>query len=275
MGEESRESPQTREKAEEAARIEAARREAREELRRRVEESRRRVAEAVRQESEEAARPPAEDETRGEVAGTAATLEHKPQEPPKGSGVKRCPECGTTYQSDILTYCVYDSALLISDNEPSSGGAVKPHIFATESTKVVPLWVLVVVSLTFLGGGLAGYLINRNISTGPGPGATVPAQQEAARLEQARPVTDGALKGRETSLPDPDYAAAKREGVSGKVTVAVMVNNKGEVISARAMGGHPLLQAAAEKAARGAKFSPERQARGGAKASGTITYDFK
>jgi TonB family protein len=132
---------------------------------------------------------------------------------------------------------------------------------------------LVVVSLTFLGGGLAGYLINRNISTGPG--ATGTAQQEAARLEQARPVTDGALKGRETSLPDPDYAAAKREGVSGKVTVAVTVNNKGDVISARAMGGHPLLQAAAEKAARGAKFSPERQARGGAKASGTITYDFK
>jgi TonB family protein len=276
VGEESRESPQVGGKAEEAARIEAARIEAREELRRRVEESRRRVAEAVRQKSGEAARRPAEEETRGEPARPASTLEHKPQEPPKGSGVKRCPECGTTYQSDILTYCVYDSALLIGDDEASFGGAGKPHIFATENTKVVPLWVLVLVSLTFLGGGLAGYLINRNISTGPGPGATVTAQQEAARLQRDRPVTDGALKGKETSLPDPDYPeAAKREGVSGKVTVAVTVNNKGDVITARALSGHPLLQAAAEKAARGAKFSTEKQARGGAKASGTITYDFK
>jgi TonB family protein len=213
---------------------------------------------------------------RGEPAGPASTPEHESQEPPKGSGVKRCPKCGTTYQSDILTYCVYDSALLISDDEPSSGGAVKPHISATENTRVVPLWMLVLVSLTFLGGGLAGYLINRNISTGADPGATVPAQQEAARLQQARPVTDGALKGRETSLPDPEYpAAAKREGVSGKVTVAVTVNNKGDVVTARALSGHTLLQAAAEKAARGAKFSTDKQARGGARTSGTITYDFR
>lgn len=271
VGEERRGAHDERQKAEELARIEA-----RKELQRRVEESRRRVAEAVRQKSEEAAQRPAEDKTRGEPAGPASTLEHESQEPPTGSGVKRCPECGTTYQSDILAYCVYDSALLISDAEPSSGGAVKPHLSAPENIKVVPLWMLVLVSLTFLGGGVAGYLINRNISTGPGLGATVPAQQEATRLEQVRPVTDGALKGRETSLPEPDYpAAAKREGVSGKVTVAVTVNNKGDVISARAMGGHPLLQAAAEKAARGAKFSTDKQARAGARTSGTITYDFK
>ena len=269
--EERRGAHDVRQKAEELARIKA-----REELQRRVEESRRRVAEAARQKSEEAARRHAEDEMRGEVAGPASTPEHESQESPTSSGVKRCPECGTTYQSDILTYCVYDSALLVSDDEPSFGGAVKPHIAATENTKVVPLWVLVLVSLTFLGGGLGGYLINRNISTGPGPGTPALAQPEPANVQQAQPVTDGALKGKETRLPSPEYpAAAKREGVSGKVTVAVTVNNKGDVITARAVSGHTLLQAAAEKAARGAKFSIEKQARGGARTSGTITYDFK
>ncbi|HEX6623761.1 MAG TPA: TonB family protein, partial [Pyrinomonadaceae bacterium] len=268
-GEERREAPHAREKAEEAARIEA-----REELQRRVEESRRRVAEAARQKSEEAARRHAEDETRGEVAGPASTPEHESQEPPTGSGVKRCPKCGTTYQSDILAYCVYDSALLISDDEPSYRGAVGSHVSATGSPYAIRPRVLGLVALTLLGGSLIGYLINRSISTGPG--ATGTAQQEAARLQRERPATDGALKGRETSLPDPDYpTAARREGVSGKVTVAVTVNNKGEVIAARALGGHPLLQAAAERAARAAKFSTEKQARGATRTSGTITYDFK
>jgi TonB family protein len=190
--------------------------------------------------------------------------------------VKRCPECGTTYQSDILTYCVYDSALLISDDDPAYRGAVEPHFSATRSLYAIRPWVWGVVALTLLGGSLIGYLINRSISTGSDPGATGTAQQEAARLQRNRPATDGALKGRETSLPDPEYpATAKREGVSGKVTVAVTVNNKGDVITARALSGHPLLQAAAEKAARAAKFSTDRQTRAGARTSGTITYDFK
>ncbi|HEX9424685.1 MAG TPA: energy transducer TonB, partial [Pyrinomonadaceae bacterium] len=59
------------------------------------------------------------------------------------------------------------------------------------------------------------------------------------------------------------------------VTVAVLVNKQGLVISAWALNGHPLLKGAAVMAARKAKFSPEKLADHGSKVSGTITYTFK
>jgi len=56
---------------------------------------------------------------------------------------------------------------------------------------------------------------------------------------------------------DPEYPPLARAAhVSGQVVVEVTVNEQGDVITASAVSGHPLLKAAAEEAARGWKFQP-------------------
>ena len=59
------------------------------------------------------------------------------------------------------------------------------------------------------------------------------------------------------SIPKPDYPkSAKFVNASGEVTVEVIVDENGNVESANAINGHPLLRSASEKAALSAKFKP-------------------
>ncbi|MBA3715375.1 MAG: TonB family protein, partial [Pyrinomonadaceae bacterium] len=76
-------------------------------------------------------------------------------------------------------------------------------------------------------------------------------------------------------LPQPTYPAkAKRAGASGRVSVQVVVDEKGKVESARAVSGHPLLQEAAVAAARRAEFPPKKVGRKAVKVTGVITHHF-
>lgn len=89
------------------------------------------------------------------------------------------------------------------------------------------------------------------------------------------PVSKGVLNGSALSLPKPNYSgAAKAVGASGMVRVQVTIDERGNVISASAMDGHPLLRADAERAARGAKFSPTKLSDVPVKVTGIITYNF-
>ncbi|MBK8302603.1 MAG: energy transducer TonB [Chloracidobacterium sp.] len=54
----------------------------------------------------------------------------------------------------------------------------------------------------------------------------------------------------------------------------MLISESGSVISANAVSGHPLLRAAAEGAARGARFSPTMLSGQAVKVSGVITYNF-
>ncbi len=88
-------------------------------------------------------------------------------------------------------------------------------------------------------------------------------------------VSGGVLNGKATSLPTPPYpAAAKAVRASGSVSVQVLIDESGRVISASAVSGHPLLRQAAEQAARGARFSPTLLSGQPVKVSGVITYNF-
>lgn len=83
------------------------------------------------------------------------------------------------------------------------------------------------------------------------------------------------LNGKAISMPRPAYpAAARAVNAEGAVTVKVTVDEGGEVISAAAVSGHPLLRAAAVAAARQAKFSPTIVDGRTAKVSGYLTYNF-
>ena len=75
--------------------------------------------------------------------------------------------------------------------------------------------------------------------------------------EKRRAIQGGALNDKALSLPNPVYPAIARAAkASGTVTVEIVVDEQGNVAGARAVSGHPLLQEAAVKAARQAKFRP-------------------
>jgi TonB family protein len=88
-------------------------------------------------------------------------------------------------------------------------------------------------------------------------------------------INGGVLNGKATALPIPEYPEiARQASASGTVVVQVMIDEGGNVISATPVSGHPLLRAAAVKAAREAKFSPTRLSGQPVKVSGVVTYTF-
>ena len=88
-------------------------------------------------------------------------------------------------------------------------------------------------------------------------------------------ISGGVLNGKAISLPKPAYPpAARAVRASGPVSVWVLIDEKGDVISASAVSGHALLKAAAVQAARGSKFPPTKLAGQPVKVSGIITYNF-
>jgi TonB family protein len=88
-------------------------------------------------------------------------------------------------------------------------------------------------------------------------------------------VAGGVVNGKATNLVKPQYpAAARAVNASGAVNVQVTIDEEGNVISASAVSGHPLLRAAAVKAARESKFSPTRLSGQPVKVTGVIVYNF-
>jgi TonB family protein len=94
-------------------------------------------------------------------------------------------------------------------------------------------------------------------------------------LQERLPFSGGVLNGKAIKKPSPKYpAAAIAEGAQGVVVVQITIDEAGNVLTANARSGHPLLQEAAVKAALKAKFSPTRVGGQPVKVSGLITYNF-
>ena len=75
--------------------------------------------------------------------------------------------------------------------------------------------------------------------------------------------------------PAPPYPQiAKAAGVQGAVSVQIVVDEQGRVVSAKATNGHPLLQHAAVQAAHRARFTPTILGGQPVKVTGSITYNF-
>jgi TonB family protein len=90
-----------------------------------------------------------------------------------------------------------------------------------------------------------------------------------------RPISGGVLNGKATSLPVPVYPVAARNArAGGLVTVEVVIDGSGKVISARATSGHALLQQSAVQAAQQARFTPTLLSGQPVKISGVINYNF-
>lgn len=128
-------------------------------------------------------------------------------------------------------------------------------------------------------------LPNAGPGTGTGGGGTPVAEEpppppppapKPSPPKPTAPISGGVLNGKAISLPKPAYPpVAKAARQTGTVTVQVTIDENGSVISARAVGGPPLLQAAAVQAAYGARFSPTKLSGQPVKVTGVITYNFQ
>jgi TonB family protein len=90
-----------------------------------------------------------------------------------------------------------------------------------------------------------------------------------------RMVTGDVLNGRSISMPKPEYpASARAVRAQGSVNVQVTVDGTGNVVSATAVSGHPLLRASAVSAATEAKFSPVILGGQPVRFTGVLVYNF-
>jgi TonB family protein len=106
------------------------------------------------------------------------------------------------------------------------------------------------------------------IETGPPPPRPSPKVPRA-------PISGGVLNGKAIRLVQPTYPPIARAAhASGQVTVQVLVDENGNVISATAVSGHPLLQPAAVAAARASKFTPTKLASQPVKVTGVLIFNF-
>lgn len=121
-------------------------------------------------------------------------------------------------------------------------------------------------------------------STNGGGRVVVPPAQIVTLPDQPPPpdppkpptvISKGVITGLAISLPRPNYPSmAKQIRLQGSVSVQVLVDETGRVVSAKTISGHPLLSVEAQRAALQARFAPTKLSGQPVKVSGVITYNF-
>ena len=108
-----------------------------------------------------------------------------------------------------------------------------------------------------------------------GPPMGPPPMMERTEGPPKPPPPGAPLRQEAVTRVQPVYPpVAKAAGAQGMVSVGVVIDEQGNVISARAVSGHPLLHQAAVDAARQWVFKPLVVNGKPAKASGMITFSF-
>lgn len=115
--------------------------------------------------------------------------------------------------------------------------------------------------------------------TGSGIELTIEPPPDVPKVESKPPKNFvkslGVIESKITYKAIPPYPElAKRAHVSGSVTVQILLDEQGHVLSAQATNGNPLLRGAAEKAAYQTRFSPTLLSNQPVKVSGVITFNF-
>jgi protein TonB len=121
-----------------------------------------------------------------------------------------------------------------------------------------------------------GPLVEEKTGEGPPPVARAVAtptpQQEVKKIVA---LASHVITSKATSKPAPPYPMTARIArVQGAVTVQIVVDEQGRVVSAKATNGHPLLRQSAEQAAYQARFTPTLLGGQPVKVTGVMTYNF-
>jgi len=134
--------------------------------------------------------------------------------------------------------------------------------------------------------GPGGYGNNPNGDGGPvvpdsggeaAPPATVRPSPAPTPKTQSGPIRlpSEVIASKAINKPAPPYPAIARIAkIQGPVSVQVLIDEGGRVVSAKAMSGPPLLQAAAVQAAYSASFTPTLLSKHPVKVTGVIIYNF-
>lgn len=185
---------------------------------------------------------------------------------PRTSSRKKCPRCGTTYDNELLAYCVYDEVALVDADVLTA--TPRPQVDSPPSSTLV--WVLVAAALVL--GALVGlYVINRVFETPATHNPSV-AGPPPAPSQKGKPQLEEQLEGKADLLPEAEVPAnTVKEPTT--ITVRVRVDRDGKVSEASSVRGDQVLRDAAVDAAKKAKFSVKKL--NGRPAEGTITYTFR
>lgn len=120
-----------------------------------------------------------------------------------------------------------------------------------------------------------GIVVPASNETDPAPPPRVKATPAPVKPPDQIRLSSVLISSKIITKPAPVYPAiAKQVGVQGAVTVEILIDEQGRVVSARATNGHPLLRAAAQSSAYQARFSPTSISGQAVKVSGVITYNF-
>lgn len=106
-------------------------------------------------------------------------------------------------------------------------------------------------------------------------GTVIEASGSSTTNQTPKSISKGVLNGSAITLTAPDYPpAARAVRASGAVNVQVTLDERGNVVSATAVSGHPLLRAASVEAARSSKFPPTTLDGVPVRVAGIIVYNF-
>ena len=144
---------------------------------------------------------------------------------------------------------------------------------------VVPSLPAVSNNSTRSNPGAASVLSSGNVAQVSAQGTPVvldtPPPPMSTPKPLLKPISGGVLNGKAIFLPAPSYPdSAKRMRTSGIVTVEVVVDETGKVISAEATSGPVILRDVAVQAATKAKFSATKLSGQPVKVTGLINYKF-
>ena len=105
----------------------------------------------------------------------------------------------------------------------------------------------------------------------------LPLSDSPPPLPPPQPVrkSGGVVRGRVLKRVEPTNPTAAMSRLTGTVVVEVLVDEQGNVASARGLSGHPVLMNAALSAARRWKFEPSKLNGSAVQATGQITFNFK
>jgi protein TonB len=124
---------------------------------------------------------------------------------------------------------------------------------------------------------------NRGVPNGTGNNTVVtipddpppPVPDPKPVVHKVLKVSDGVLRGTAILLPQPTYSPiAKQLKIQGTVSVQILIDEQGKVISAEVISGPQMLIHEARRAALQARFTPTKLSGQPVKVSGVITYRF-
>jgi hypothetical protein len=239
------------------------------------------TSERMKREAETPATPPQQPDPTQEMieassrraitAGASTEPDTKPdasesistqEVPRRSSGRKRCPQCNTIYDSELLTYCAYHIVPLVDADVPVAPAP------ATRSSSIL-IWALVLATfvVTVVGSLYVSSRLFRNLTATP---SETTAAQPVATLKGI-PVAKGHLAQKAVSLPAAEVPLKTVQQPS-MVTVRVKIDRSGKVVAASSTSADKMLRNAAIEAAKKATFSVDKL--GGRGADGLITYLF-